>query len=133
MAAMLKVSKAARKSCYGRAEIPSGENMRTWIVVSVWALSAAAGCGSSKSDKCGKFFDDMQSTLGGLAGALGGNEGAAGARALGGEAKGKFVEMCMALPDDAIDCLDGGISNMLDAKCLAVMGKLVPGGALGGQ
>ena len=108
--------------------------MRTWIVASMWGLVAAtaatavAGCGESKADKCNKFFDNMKSSLGGLAGAVGGGEGAAGASALAGGAQAKFVELCTSLPDDAIDCLDGSIGNMLDSKCLAVMAKLVPVG-----
>ncbi len=104
--------------------------MRTWIVASVLGLvsaTAATGCGESKADKCNRFFDKMQSSLGGLAGALGGGEGAAGAGALAGGAKAKFVELCASLPDDAIDCFDGSIGNMLDSKCLAVMAKMVPG------
>ena len=124
----LNGSDAARKPCYGRqAFCEFGANMRTWIVASVFGLIAATGCSASKADKCNKFFDKMQSSLGGLAGALGGSEGAAGAGAVAGGAKAKFVELCVSLPDDAIDCLDGSIGNMLDSKCLAVMGKLVPG------
>lgn len=107
--------------------------MRNWIVACVVGCVAGAACSESKSDKCNKFFDKMQSTLGGLAGAIGGEDGAAGAKGLGGGAKSKFVELCMSLPDDAVDCLDGSLGNMLDSKCLAVMGKLVPGGLLGGQ
>jgi hypothetical protein len=102
--------------------------MRTWIVAAMGCLVVATGCSESKGDKCNRFFDKMQSTLGGLAGALGGGEGAAGAAAVTGGAKTKFVELCMSLPDDAVDCLDGSVGNMLDSKCLAVMGKLVPGG-----
>lgn len=98
-----------------------------WGLVAATAATAATGCGASKADKCNKFFDNMQSSLGGLAGALGGGEGAAGANALAGGAKAKFVELCTSLPDDAIDCLDGSIGNMLDSKCLAVMAKMAPG------
>jgi hypothetical protein len=100
---------------------------RVFVLLLACAALWGAGC-SSKKSKCQKgwsYVTDMAKGVSGLVGLVG--------KAIGKpidleakvkEVEPKFMEACMQLPDDAMDCVANFKDKMLDPKCIMTLAKL---------
>jgi hypothetical protein len=85
--------------------------------VAAIALFIAPGCKKSKADKCGAAWDEAVQLIEAMSKELGGGKGDKPTA----EDKKEFMDKCMALPDNAVDCMS--FSKMGDPKCEEIMEK----------
>lgn len=94
-----------------------------WLLVgALLVVPAVGGCKGGKEAKCTKAFDQMTEITKSMAAAMGGKGDEIAKKMEAG--KGKFMEACKQLPDDAMDCLADIKGKMLDPKCMASLAKL---------
>ena len=97
------------------------------LVLAMVFVVSAGGC-ASKTSKCQKGWAqlaDMGKTVSGIVGMVG--------KAFGKtidleskirEVEPKFMEACMQLSEDAMDCIADVKNKMLDPKCILTIAKL---------
>lgn len=87
----------------------------TWVAV---AVALAAGCSKSKQDKCEAGWKQMEQLATEMAKAFD-EDGTA--EKPGAEEKKQYMELCLKLPDDAVDCMTSLEKAMTDPTCEEVM------------
>jgi hypothetical protein len=93
--------------------------MRTLVTAATvtLAVSLAPGCKKSKSDKCEAAWNEAVALIEGMSKALGDGK----AEKPTAEDKKQFMEKCVKLPPEAVECMS--MSKAMDPKCAEIMEK----------